>query len=108
MKPLERFWRCLGHVMAWEHRPPLQWDLSFADAGETDAALEVKYGGGMGIRGMAGRARAGFVAGIDHSTDMVRPARWRNAGLVRAGRGEIRHGGVRCVVLRADARSGED
>jgi ubiquinone/menaquinone biosynthesis C-methylase UbiE len=54
--------------------------------------LDIGCGGGTAIKLIAKAAVDGFVAGIDHSPEMVEQARWRNAAAMRAGHVEIVHG----------------
>jgi ubiquinone/menaquinone biosynthesis C-methylase UbiE len=68
--------------------------MGFVNIQPPDHVLDVGCGGGMAIKLIAGIAVAGFVAGVDHSEDMVQQALKHNAAAARAGRVEIRHGNV--------------
>ena len=83
-----------GHLAARGHRSLTNWAMGFVNIQPPDHALDVGCGGGMAIKLIAGIAVEGFVAGLDHSEDMVQQALKRNAAAARAGRVEIRHGSV--------------
>ncbi|TDQ01155.1 class I SAM-dependent methyltransferase [Labedaea rhizosphaerae] len=63
------------------------WVVSLLDPRPTDRVLELGCGPGVAIRELA--RHAGHVHGVDHSAEMVRQARKRNAAAVRAGRVEV-------------------
>lgn len=77
-----------GLVMA--RRPSnldrIRWTLSLLDVKPRDRVLEVGIGPGVAIELLSKAAKEGFVAGIDHSDEMVKQATKRNAEAVRAGR----------------------
>jgi ubiquinone/menaquinone biosynthesis C-methylase UbiE len=54
--------------------------------------LEIGFGPGLAIRELSRLASRGYVCGIDHSEEMVRQARNRNARAVRAGLVDLRLG----------------
>lgn len=83
-----------GHLAAWGHRSLTNWAVRFVDIQPTDHVLDVGCGGGMAIKLIAQITIEGFVAGLDHSEDMVQQALKRNAAAAQAGRVEIRHGNV--------------
>jgi ubiquinone/menaquinone biosynthesis C-methylase UbiE len=93
-KPSGLLGQMMGHGMAWGHRAHTAWALSYLDAQPTDRVLDIGCGGGMAIKLIAEIAVDGFVAGIDHSQEMVGQARRRNAAAMRAGRVEIVRGDV--------------
>lgn len=64
----------------------IRWTLSLLDVKPHDRVLEVGFGPGVAIELLSKIATRGFVAGIDHSDEMVRHAARRNAEAVRAGR----------------------
>src|SRR5262249_20429868 len=68
------------------------WTIGHMALRPTDRVLDVGCGGGMAIKLLADRARDGFVAGLDYSTEMVEQARRRNAAAVRRFAVEVRHG----------------
>ncbi len=78
----------IGLIMA--RRPSnlerIRWTLSLLDVKPRDRVLEVGFGPGVAIGLLSKIASQGFVAGIDHSQEMVRHAARRNAEAVRAGR----------------------
>ena len=91
-KPSGLLGRIAGHGMSWGHRSHTIWALSYLDIRPTDRVLDVGCGGGMAIKLIAQSAVHGFVAGVDHSPEMVEQARRRNAAAIRAGLVEIVHG----------------
>jgi SAM-dependent methyltransferase len=94
-KPSGWFGKMLyGHMAAWGHRPLTNWATSFMNIQPSDHVLDVGCGGGMASKLIAQIAVDGFVAGIDHSEDMLQQALKRNAAAIRAGRVEVRHGNV--------------
>src|SRR4029453_12516688 len=84
--------RFVGHLMAVQHRTLTLWTIGHMGVPPTDRVLDVGCGGGMAIKLLAGRARDGFVAGLDYSPEMVDQAARRNAAAVRRGAGGGRHG----------------
>lgn len=64
----------------------IRWTLSLLDVKPRDRVLEVGIGPGVAIELLSKIATQGFVAGIDHSDEMVKHATRRNAEAVRAGR----------------------
>jgi SAM-dependent methyltransferase len=77
-----------GVVMA--RRPSnldrIRWTLSLLDVKPSDRVLEVGTGPGVAIELLSKIATEGYVAGIDHSDEMVRQANKRNAEAVQTGR----------------------
>lgn len=63
-----------------------RWVISLLDIKPTDRVLEVGFGPGLAIEMASEIAAQGFVAGIDHSKEMVTQATRRNAEAVRNGR----------------------
>jgi trans-aconitate methyltransferase len=84
----------LGSVAGWimAHRPSNvarnRWTVDLLQIRETDHVLEIGFGPGLALEGVARRATKGRVVGIDHSALMVRRAGRRNPTV------ELRHGGV--------------
>jgi SAM-dependent methyltransferase len=70
------------------------WVASLLDVGDTDRVLEVGFGPGVAIAGLAKRVTHGQVYGIDHSAVMVRQATRRNRAAVRAGRVSLQQASV--------------
>jgi SAM-dependent methyltransferase len=62
-----------------------RWVVALLDVRPTDRVLEIGFGPGLAIAGLA-RAGAGHVYGVDHSAVMLRRASKRNAAAIRAGR----------------------
>jgi SAM-dependent methyltransferase len=77
-----------GKIMA--HRPSNldrgRWVVSLLEIAPSDRVLEVGFGPGTAIEMVSAITTEGFVAGIDHSAEMVKQATRRNAEAVRAGR----------------------
>lgn len=63
--------------------------LELLEIRPADRILEIGFGPGLAVARAAELARAGRVVGLDHSELMVREARRRNAGAIRAGRVEL-------------------
>jgi SAM-dependent methyltransferase len=89
-----------GRVVGWTmaHRSSnLErnvWVASLLDVRPTDRVLEIGFGPGVAIAGLAQRITQGQVYGIDHSAVMVRQATRRNRAAVRAGRVSLRQASV--------------
>jgi ubiquinone/menaquinone biosynthesis C-methylase UbiE len=85
----------LGHVAAWilsirpSNRRRNRWTVDLLDLQPADRVLEIGYGAGLAIEAASGMATTGRVVGVDHSEQMYRTARRRNAAAVRAGRVEL-------------------
>ncbi len=84
--------RLAGWVMAnrSSNRRRNAWVITLLDVAPTDRVLEIGFGPGIAIREAAARATEGLVCGVDHSEVMLRQARRRNAGAIRAGRVDLR------------------
>jgi ubiquinone/menaquinone biosynthesis C-methylase UbiE len=80
----------VGHLMALKNKERSEWVISLLDIRPDDHVLEIGFGSGVDIRRAAAIALNGRVAGIDHSEEMVRQARRRNAAAIRAGRVDLR------------------
>jgi ubiquinone/menaquinone biosynthesis C-methylase UbiE len=74
--------------MAVKNRDRSEWVLSRLGLGPHAEVLELGFGPGADVRRVARVAR--FVAGIDHSAEMVRQATRRNRDAVAAGRVDLR------------------
>jgi ubiquinone/menaquinone biosynthesis C-methylase UbiE len=87
-RPTGLLGKAAGVIMA--HRQSnidrIHWTLSLLKVQPQDRVLEVGIGPGVAIEQLAGIANAGFVAGIDHSDEMISQATRRNSDAVRAGR----------------------
>ena len=64
----------------------IHWTLSLLKVQPHDRVLEVGIGPGVAIELLSKIATEGFVAGIDHSEEMVKQASKRNAETMQAGR----------------------
>lgn len=82
----------VGHLMAWKNRRRGQWVLGRLALEPGDRVLEIGFGSGADIRRALAAVPSGSVAGVDHSAEMVRQARKRNAAAVREGRADLRLG----------------
>jgi ubiquinone/menaquinone biosynthesis C-methylase UbiE len=82
----------VGWTMAIENRERIHWAIGLLSVRPGDHILEIGFGPGVGIERLAALATAGLVAGIDPSDVMVRQAGRRNAGMVKAGRVELKQG----------------
>jgi ubiquinone/menaquinone biosynthesis C-methylase UbiE len=85
-----------GLLMA--HRPSNRrrnaWVVSLLDVRRDDRVLEIGFGPGLAIREFGRIATEGYVCGIDHSGQMLRQARRRNADGIRRGVVDLRLGSV--------------
>jgi len=88
----------LGHLVGWimstSNRERNQKTIELLELVPTDRVLEIGYGPGLAIASAAPRISAGVIVGIDHSTVMFAQARRRNAAAIRAGRVDLRLGGL--------------
>lgn len=101
-KPSGLAGRVLGHLMAREHRPLVEWMLADLSIGPADHVLDVGCGGGMTLKDLSLLVPRGHVTGIDYSRDMVGQARQRNAAGIRTGRIDVLLGDVASLPF-ADA-----
>src|SRR5215203_2214764 len=85
-------WRAGRWRYAHRNRKHNRWAVALLDVQPQDHILEMGFGPGLAIRGLARRATDGFVLGIDHSEVMVRQAAVRNRTAVEQGRVELRLG----------------
>jgi SAM-dependent methyltransferase len=87
-RPAGMFGRLVGRIMAGapSNNERIHWTLGLLDIRPSDRVLEIGFGPGVAIAHAAELAAEGFVAGVDHSSVMVRQASRRNAARVRAGR----------------------
>jgi ubiquinone/menaquinone biosynthesis C-methylase UbiE len=84
--------RFLGNRMARGNVYDAQWTVSLLDIQPHHRVLEIGFGPGVSTQMAGDKASEGFVAGIDHSRTMVQAASQRNAGAIRSGRMELKHG----------------
>jgi SAM-dependent methyltransferase len=90
----------LGRGAGWimgsraSNRERNRWAVSLLDVQPSDRVLEIGFGPGLAIRGIARLAAQGYVCGIDHSEVMVRQASRRNAQALSSGRVDLRLGSV--------------
>src|SRR5262245_25524193 len=98
------FWGPLvGWIMASRssNRRRNAWVVSLLDIQPCDRVLEIGFGPGIAIREISRIAVDGYVCGLDHSEQMVRQARRRNADAILAGRVDLRLGSVESLPLFA-------
>lgn len=86
-----------GHIMARVNAECGVRACELLDIAADDAILEIGFGPGVTIEHLAALVRAGHVAGIDPSLEMVRQARARNAAAIRAGRVDLQYACVECL-----------
>lgn len=88
----------LGRVTLWRmnssHSKLTDWGLAHVAIEKQYTALDVGCGGGRTISKLASMATEGKVYGIDFSEESVIASTKTNAGSIRAGRVEVRHGSV--------------
>jgi ubiquinone/menaquinone biosynthesis C-methylase UbiE len=70
----------------------IRWTISLLDVRKQDRVLEIGFGPGVAIQSVSRIATEGFVAGIDHSEEMVKQATRRNREAIRQGRVAVRTG----------------
>jgi ubiquinone/menaquinone biosynthesis C-methylase UbiE len=90
----------IGHVMAVKNRERSEWVLAQLGLDRDSDVLEVGFGPGTDIRRAARIGR--FVAGIDHSAEMVRQATRRNREAVAQGRVDLREGSAASLPWASD------
>jgi SAM-dependent methyltransferase len=80
--------RLVGRIMAAapSNNDRIRWTLGLLDIKPSDRILEIGFGPGVAIGLASALAPRGFVAGVDHSSVMVRQAARRNAAGLRDGR----------------------
>lgn len=86
--------RLVGHFMARNNSEVNRVALEVLSPRPDATVLEVGFGPGLGILGLAESVPDGHVAGIDPSREMVRQASRRNRRAIRAGHVELRQGSV--------------
>jgi ubiquinone/menaquinone biosynthesis C-methylase UbiE len=80
----------VGHLMALKNRERSQWVLALLDLAPGESVLELGFGPGVDVqRAVRGGA---LVAGVDHSPEMLRQARRRNAHAIASGQVDLRLG----------------
>ena len=84
----------VGHLMALTNDAMNRAALARLELARGERVLEIGYGPGRTLRKVARYLEDGFAAGLDHSPVMARQAVRRNRRLIRAGRVEVRCGGV--------------
>jgi ubiquinone/menaquinone biosynthesis C-methylase UbiE len=82
----------VGHLMAIKNRERSEWLMPLLNVQPNDRVLEIGFGPGVDVRRVSTAAPGVQVAGIDHSEEMLRQARKRNAAAVREGRVDLRLG----------------
>lgn len=68
--------------------------IDLLDIQPNDQVLEVGFGSGVGIQRLSRLASAGYIAGIDYSSEMVEQATARNMAEIKAGLVDLRLGSV--------------
>jgi SAM-dependent methyltransferase len=90
----------VGHVAGWimgrrsSNVARNRWAVQLLDVQPGDRVIELGCGPGVAIAALASRATRGLVVGVDHSQVMIRQARRRNKGAIRAGRVRLIHATV--------------
>lgn len=98
------FWGPLvGWIMASRssNRRRNAWAVSLLDVQRCDRVLEIGFGPGVAIQEISRIAVDGYVCGLDHSAQMLRQARRRNAAAIQAGRVDLRLGSVESLPVFA-------
>jgi ubiquinone/menaquinone biosynthesis C-methylase UbiE len=90
----------LGSLAGWimanraSNRQRNAWAVGLLEIEPGDRVLEIGFGPGLAIAGVAQRATRGRVVGIDHSATMLRQAVRRNRAAIAEGRVDLRLGGL--------------
>src|SRR3954452_19416185 len=84
-RPKGRLGRIAGISMALRNGEANRWALDLAAVAPADRVLDLGCGPGVGIAEAAARATEGFVAGVDPSPAVVRPAARRERGAGAGG-----------------------
>ena len=98
-RPTDVSGRVIGWIMASRssNRRRNVWAVSLLDVQRHDRVLEIGFGPGLAIREISRLAVKGYVCGLDHSEEMLRQARRRNAATIQSGRVDVRLGSVDCL-----------
>ena len=96
-RPAGLLGRAAGQIMAVNNRGRSLWVISLLDIQRDDRVLEIGFGPGVDLRRVSEIAADGFVAGVDHSKEMVRQASKRNAAAIRAGRVELKQASASAI-----------
>jgi ubiquinone/menaquinone biosynthesis C-methylase UbiE len=86
--------RFIGNGMARRNAHDAEWTISLLNIQPHQRLLEIGFGPGVSTQMASEKATEGFVAGLDHSKDMVQAASQRNAIAIQSGRVELRQGEV--------------
>jgi arsenite methyltransferase len=66
-----------------------------------DRVLEIGFGGGVALQPLI--AQAGFVSGVDRSSDVIRRAKAKFSAAIKTGRLDLRQGSVEALPFEAGA-----
>ena len=102
-KPSGLFGRMIEKRMSKRTAGDAKWTVSLLDIQPKSRVLEIGFGGGVSTQLASKEASEGFVAGIDHSTTMVRVASERNAAAIKGGHMELKHGDAASIVYPDDS-----
>jgi ubiquinone/menaquinone biosynthesis C-methylase UbiE len=92
-----------GRLMDWINRPMHQAALEVLAVERHSRVLEIGFGTGALVQRLAALATDGLVAGVDLSELMVAQATRRNREAVKAGRVDLRCGGVSALPFADQA-----
>lgn len=99
--------RWVGQFFVWmmnmSHSAVTDWGLEHVAIGQSFTILDVGCGGGRTVQKLASVASQGKVYGVDYAKGSLAAARTKNAGLIKSGRVEIRHGTVSQLPFAADS-----
>lgn len=96
-RPSGRVGRLVGPILNRANRTINTDAVELLDVAPHHDALDVGFGGGVGLVELQRRAQHGFVAGLELSEEMVRQAERRFRREVAGGRMEIRRGKVEAL-----------
>ncbi|MCA9726634.1 MAG: methyltransferase domain-containing protein, partial [Candidatus Eisenbacteria bacterium] len=91
----------MGHLMAVKNRGRSRMVLEQLDLEPGDRVLEIGFGPGVDLRTVSRRCE--WVAGIDHSEEMLRQARRRNLRAIETGGVELRRGTAEALPFDDDS-----
>ncbi|GHO97805.1 hypothetical protein KSF_078530 [Reticulibacter mediterranei] len=91
-----------GAIMARSTRSRNEWTLSLLTIQPNEQILEVGFGPGALIEGMATKITKGQIVGVDMSPLMLEQASKRNAIAIREGRVSLQHGSALVLPFSDD------
>ncbi|MGD8781372.1 MAG: class I SAM-dependent methyltransferase [Ignavibacteria bacterium] len=100
-KPRGFVGRVVGRILENKNEERTKWAVTKLNAKPDDRILEVGFGPGLSIELLTKQIDSGFIAGIDHSDEMVKYANRKNSQKIKEGK-------VKLGVGSSDAIKYED